>query len=85
MRATITNVWTAIKRNPVINAFLMAVGLQVLQDWRAGDIDFAHLFGYLATVVLAVATRMFTVPFKEHAETVDNLHSEIRSRGENIG
>lgn len=78
MRTTIANVWTSIKRNPVINAFLGAVVLQVLQDWRAGNIDFAHIFGYLATVCLAVVARTFTVPYNEHVETVENF--EIAKR-----
>ena len=67
----------SIKRNPVINAFLLAVLVQVLQDWRANNIDFAHIFGYLATVCIAVATRMFVVPFREHENTLVNLHATI--------
>lgn len=78
--------WVSIKRNPVINAFLAAVLLQVLQDWRAGAIDWLHIFGYLATVCIAVAARMFAVPFKEHESTVANLHSTIDGlrRGERL-
>ena len=60
--------WVSIKRNPVVNAFLLAVLVQVLQDWRGNNIDFAHIFGYLATVCIAVATRMFVVPIEEHED-----------------
>lgn len=81
MKSTLTNIWVAIKRNPVINAFLIAVATQVFQDWREGQIDFAHIWGYLGMVCIAVATRTFTVPEKEHHETVTNLHTELAKRG----
>ena len=75
------NFWVSVRRNPVINAFLIAVALQVFQDWRMGNIDFAHILGYLATTFIAVATRYFTVPEKEHFQEVVNLHAEIQKRG----
>lgn len=77
MRSTIANIWTSIKRNPVINAFLIAVATQVFQDWRTGDIDLAHIWGYLAAVMIAVATRQFTTPSKE----VDKIEREAYMRG----
>lgn len=57
--------WTSIKRNPVINAFFAAVMLQFFQDYRADAIDWAHFLGYIATLCLGVIARGFTVPAKE--------------------
>jgi hypothetical protein len=85
MKTTLLNWWVAIKRNPVINGFLIAVATQVLQDWRAGNIDFAHIFGYLAAVFIAVATRHFTTPAKEmkklNRETNDLI---VKAYGEGV-
>lgn len=79
--------WVSIKRNPVINAFLAAVLLQVLQDWQANNIDWPHIFGYLATVCIAVAARMFVVPVEKHedlkelvSKTIVNLEAEFQQR-----
>lgn len=57
--------WIAVQRNPVINAFVLAVLVQFLQDYRADAIDWAHIAGYLSALCLGVAARMFTVPAKE--------------------
>lgn len=61
--------WNAVRRNPVVNAFVIAAATQFFQDWRAGNIDTAHILGYVSMLVISVAARQFTVPTKEHEET----------------
>ena len=70
-------IWTSIRRNPVINAFILAALAQLSQDYIAGDIDFAHILSYLATLCFGVMARGFAVPLTEHEDTIDNLHSAI--------
>lgn len=60
--------WNSIKRNPVINGFILAVLLQAFQDWRTNQIDTSHILGYAATLVLSVAVRQFTTPASEAKE-----------------
>lgn len=74
MRQSLKSIVRAIKRNPVINAFLMAVVIQVLQDGLAGNIDRAHIFGYLGMVCIAVATRMFVTPTREAEDAKANAY-----------
>lgn len=71
------NIWSAVKRNPVLIAFLTAVAAQVFQDWQTNNIDWTHFWGYIFTVFVSIIARNFTVPAREHSDTVDNLHSAI--------
>lgn len=66
----IRSLWKSIRRNPVINAFLLAVGLQIAHDWLANQIDWTNIAVYLSTVCMAVFTREFTVPVNEHETAV---------------
>lgn len=61
-------IWKSVKRNPVLNAFALAVATQIWQDYVLGKIDWAHFFGYLFTLILGVIARFFTVPESEHRE-----------------
>lgn len=80
---TLKNFWVSIKRNPVVLAFLTAVAMQVFQDYMANSIDWAHFFGYISMVCLSVIARGFTVPAKEHSETVDKLNRELYDKAVN--
>lgn len=77
MKLNVRNIWVAIKRNPVINAFVAAVIVQFLSDLKTDQVDWPHILGYAAALLMGVAARMFTVPSKEHTETIENLHSAI--------
>lgn len=57
--------WFVIRRNPVINAFMVAVLIQFLQDLRANAIDWPHFAGYASALLLGVMARTFTVPKAE--------------------
>lgn len=63
-----SKVWKSVRRNPVINAFLLAMLAQFAHDYFAKQVDWTNIVGYVAMVFIGVATRMFTVPEKEHAE-----------------
>lgn len=85
-KLNLKNLWVAIKRNPVLNAFIGAVIVQFLSDLKTDQVDWAHITGYVAMLLFGVAARMFTTPSKEHKESVENLHSAIDQlrRGEKI-
>lgn len=76
----VRNIWVSIKRNPVVIAFLVAVGSQAFQDWQNNKIDVSHIWGYAVMLFISVAARQFTVPAKEHEDTVDSLHEELYGR-----
>lgn len=61
----ISRVWNSIRRNPVINAFVLATTVQFLQDFQAGQIDRAHISGYLLNLILGVAARRLVTPTRE--------------------
>lgn len=65
--------WQKIKRNPVLNAMVLAMVTQFLQDWRAGNLDLWHSIGYIAGIALGVWAREFTVPEKKHREAIDRI------------
>jgi hypothetical protein len=58
--------WKSVKRNPVINAFVIACATQIAHDYLANQIDWTNVVGYLAMVLIGVATREFTVPLSTH-------------------
>lgn len=74
----LNSLWSRVKRNPVINAFLLAIAAQFFQDLEAGAIDWQHLLGYFATLCFGVMAREFTVPEKEHRQSVEALGSANR-------
>lgn len=82
---TFKKFWTGVKRNPVINAFIVAVLMQLFQDWQANTIDWPHFWGYLFTLSLSIMARSFTVPAKEHEEKVLGLHVAIQELSETKG
>lgn len=71
-------IWSKVKRNPVLNAFAIAVVTQFLQDLQAGNIDFAHICGYLAALALGVWAREFTTPAKEANQKEEALRASNR-------
>lgn len=62
-----TKLWNSIKRNPVINAFILAAICQVVNDYLNNEIGWDNLGVYIGTVCIGVIARMFTVPEVEHA------------------
>lgn len=68
----LSTIWKSIKRNPVINAFLIAVATQIAHDVIANEVDWTNIVGYLAMVCIAVAAREFTVPVKENKNLEEN-------------
>jgi hypothetical protein len=73
----VRSLWISIKRNPVINAVLAAVAIQIAQDYLAGRIDTQHIAGYLFTVGVGVIARHFTMPVKEHDMFVRNRNEDL--------
>lgn len=65
--------WKSIRRNPVINAFVLALAGQVAHDYLAKQIDWTNIVGYLSLVFIGVAAREFTVPENEHEERMARL------------
>lgn len=59
-------IWKSIRRNPVINAFVLALAGQVAHDYLANQIDWTNIVGYFSLVFIGVAAREFTVPENEH-------------------
>lgn len=57
--------WRIIRRNPVLNAIVATVALQMAQDYLAGQIDMAHISGYLFTLVVGVIARSVVTPTRE--------------------
>jgi hypothetical protein len=70
LKTTISKLWKSIRRNPVINAFLIAVAAQIAHDFLAHEIDWTNILGYLSMVLIGVATREFTVPLSEHQDKI---------------
>lgn len=71
-------IWTSIRRNPVINAFLIAVATQIAHDVIANEVDWTNVAGYLAMVAIAVATREFTSPAKEKQALSDSYRAALQ-------
>lgn len=74
---TIKKFWQSVKRNPVIMGFAAAVATQFFQDWRANQIDTAHILGYLSAMILSVAVRQFTIPVQDHQKFVNNRNEDL--------
>lgn len=62
-----------IKRNPVINGFIVAMLAQFAHDYMANEIDWTNIAGYFATLFIAVAVRERTVPLGDHEKKVAKL------------
>lgn len=69
--------WKSIKRNPVINGFILALFGQIAHDYLANQIDWTNWVGYFGMVFIAVAVREFTVPEKEHRELASKISEAI--------
>jgi hypothetical protein len=67
--------WKSIKRNPVINGFIAAVIGQLAHDYLANQIDWTNIIGYFGMLLIGVAVREFTVPYKEHLEVFGDRDS----------
>lgn len=73
MKQTVSKFWKSIRRNPVINGFILATVAQISHDFLAKQIDWTNIIGYLSLVLIGVATREFTVPVSEH----ENLKGKV--------
>jgi hypothetical protein len=69
--------WITVRRNPVINAFLAAVAIQIAHDALANQIDWTNILGYLATVLLGVMARALVTPNAKHEETKELVSKVI--------
>jgi hypothetical protein len=69
-------IWHSIKRNPVVNFFVLTAIGQMSQDYLTGQIDFEHITGYIATVLIGIIARMFTVPVTEHEDMIDKIRGD---------
>lgn len=78
----VRNLWTSIKRNPVINAFILAAIGQVLNDYLNNEIGWDNLGVYISTVAIGVIARMFTVPESENRELKDQVSKAIAATSE---
>lgn len=59
--------WNSVKRNPVINAAIVAiVGQVIVHAIENGEYDVKTLSVYALQLSLAFVAREFTVPYKEH-------------------
>lgn len=70
----VKKLWNSIKRNPVINFFVLTAIGQMAQDYILGNIDWEHITGYVATVCIGVLARMFVVPVEEHEDKVQDAY-----------
>lgn len=65
--------WKSIKRNPVLNVFILTAFGQFLHDYLAGAVDWDNITVYVATLAMGVIARMFVVPENEHYEKMSRL------------
>lgn len=70
MKQAARKLWKSVKRNPVLNFFVLTAIGQFSQDYITGNVDWDHFTGYVATVLIGVIARMFTVPVDEHKAEV---------------
>lgn len=73
---TLKKFWHSVKRNPVLNFFILTAIGQFTQDYLNHNIDVDHFAGYVATLLIGVIARMFTVPTNEHYDKVDAAYSK---------
>ncbi len=66
--------WKSVKRNPVLNFFVLTAIGQFSQDYITGNVDWDHFTGYVATVLIGVIARMFTVPVDKHEAEVEKAY-----------
>jgi hypothetical protein len=77
VREVVKKFLRSVRRNPVINAFVAAALVQLLQDYKADAINWGHFSGYLATLCLGIVARGFTVPAKENEELKASVSEAI--------
>lgn len=73
------SLWHRIQRNPVINAFVLAMVTQLLHDYLANQIDWTNIAGYLATVFIGIWARENVVPLKEHKALKETLDANFKA------
>lgn len=72
MKRTLVKLWSRVRRNPVVVAFVAAVAAQVWQDWVTNQIDWGHFFGYLLTVCLGIIAREKVTPTRSVLEKIES-------------
>jgi metal-dependent HD superfamily phosphatase/phosphodiesterase len=72
--------WNSIKRNPVLNIFILTALGQFLHDVLANAVDWDNLAVYMATLAMGVIARMFVVPETEHLDAVEKAYMEGLSK-----
>lgn len=68
--------WKSVKRNPVVNIFVLTAVGEISHDYLEGTIDWDNISVYATTVVMGVLARMFVVPLSEHVE-LENKHEVL--------
>lgn len=66
-----------IKRNPVINGFILMILAQFLHDYMANEIDWTNISGYVASLFIAVAVRERTVPLAKHEKLAGSVSESM--------
>lgn len=67
---TFEKFWRSIKRNPVVNVFVIGVLAQAANHAiNVGDFDLRNFAFYAFQLALAAIAREFVVPLSEHNET----------------
>lgn len=67
-----------IKRNPVLNIFILTALGQFSHDYLAGAVDWDNFTVYIATLAMGVIARMFAVPTSEH-EKLEDRHEVLKA------
>jgi hypothetical protein len=75
----VRKLWHSIRRNPVINAVILAALTQFFQDYVSHEIDWTHFWSYAATLAFGVMAREFTVPLSEHQSAMATIAKEAGS------
>lgn len=67
-------IWSSVKRNPVINAAIVAIiGQAITQAIENGHYDVKTIATYALQLSLAYVAREFTVPVKEHENALNEI------------
>lgn len=70
--------WRSIKRNPVINVFVVGVTAQAINHAiSVGDFELKNIAFYAMQIALAAIAREFVVPLNEHEKLKESVSKAI--------
>lgn len=65
----------SVKRNPIQNVAILVIVAMIGQKFVAGEAIEGTDWGiYLLNFAMSYVAREFTMPLKEHEDTIDNLY-----------